>query len=75
MVDHIYKSIELTGSSAVGVEDAVNLGFRHALLDGSVLAARDASGAIGARVRRSGDGQGCGEGGEGGYADETLLHC
>jgi flavin-binding protein dodecin len=24
MVEHIYKSIELTGSSAVGVEDAVN---------------------------------------------------
>ena len=24
MVDHIYKSIELTGSSAVGIEDAVN---------------------------------------------------
>ena len=24
MVEHVYKSIELTGSSAAGVEDAVN---------------------------------------------------
>lgn len=24
MTDHIYKKIELTGSSAVGIEDAVN---------------------------------------------------
>jgi dodecin len=24
MTDHVYKTIELTGSSAIGVEDAVN---------------------------------------------------
>ena len=30
MVDHIYKSIELTGSSGAGIEDAVNSALTRA---------------------------------------------
>ena len=30
MTDHIYKSIELTGSSASGIEDAVNMAVEKA---------------------------------------------
>jgi len=30
MTDHIYKSIELTGSSTTGIEDAVNLAVAKA---------------------------------------------